>query len=61
MSAEDLKTYLSQFGRPITTCDTVKDGVAMAIAKAGKDGVVLAYGSLYMVGDIRAAAAESLK
>lgn len=61
MSAEDLKTYLSQFGKPITPCDSVRDGVNLAIAKAGKDGVVLAYGSLYMVGEIRAAAAESLK
>ena len=61
MSADDLKTYLSQFGKPITACDTVRDGVNLAIALAGQDGVVLAYGSLYMVGDIRSAAAESLK
>ena len=32
------------------------DGVAEAIREAGKDGVVLAYGSLYMVGAIRQAA-----
>ena len=56
MSAEDLKTYLSQFGKPITACGSVKEGVALAIQQAGKDGVVLAYGSLYMVGDIRTAA-----
>ena len=56
MSAEDLKAYLSQFGKPITACETVTDGVRLAIEKAGKDGVVLAYGSLYMVGDIRTAA-----
>ena len=61
MTAEDLKTYLSQFGKPITACNSVKEGVSLAIEKAGKDGVVLAYGSLYMVGDIRAAAAESLR
>lgn len=55
LSAEDLKTYLSQFGKPVTACPKVKDGVAEAIRQAGPDGVVLAYGSLYMVGDIRAA------
>lgn len=57
LSAEELKTYLSQFGKPVTACPEVKDGVAEAIRQAGPDGVVLAYGSLYMVGDIRAAAA----
>ena len=61
MRAEDLKTYLSQFGKPVTVCDSVRDGVNLAIAKAGRNGVVLAYGSLYMVGDIRTAAADSLK
>lgn len=58
LSAEDLKTYLSQFGKPVTACPKVKDGVAEAVRQAGPDGVVLAYGSLYMTGDIRAAAAE---
>ena len=61
MSAEDLKAYLSQFGKPITACDTVSQGVLTAIEKAGKDGVVLAYGSLYMVGDIRQTVADTLK
>lgn len=57
LSAEDLKTYLAQFGKPVTACPKVKDGVAEAIRQAGPDGVVLAYGSLYMIGDIRAAVA----
>lgn len=61
MSAEDLKTYLSQFGKPITPCASVKEGVSLAIQKAGKDGVVLAYGSLYMVGEIRSAVADSIR
>ena len=56
LSAEDLKTYLEQFGKPVTACATVEEGVAEAIRRAGKDGVVLAYGSLYMVGAIRTAA-----
>ena len=60
MSAEDLKTYLSQFNKPITVCDSVREGVLKAISLAGKEGVVLAYGSLYMVGDIRSAAKEAL-
>ena len=34
---------------------TVADGVRTAIEHAGKDGVVCACGSLYMIGDIVAA------
>ena len=56
MSAEDLKTYLEQFGKPVTACKNAAEGVAKAKALAGMDGVVLAYGSLYMVGDIETAA-----
>ena len=58
LAAEDLKVYLSQFGKPVTACASVADGVAAAIDQAGVNGVVLAYGSLYMVGDIRSAAAR---
>lgn len=56
LTARELKAYLDQFGKPVTACDTVEEGVQMAKAKAGEDGVVLAYGSLYMVGDIENAA-----
>lgn len=56
MPAAELKTYLEQFGKPVTACDRIADGVALAKEKAGHDGVVLAYGSLYMVGDIEDAA-----
>ncbi len=52
MSAEDLKTYLSRYGKPVTACQTVAKGVALARKSAGEDGVVLAYGSLYMLGDV---------
>ena len=56
LTAQELKAYLDQFGKPVTACDTIAEGVQMAKAKAGEDGVVLAYGSLYMVGDIENAA-----
>ena len=32
-------------------------GVKLAVEHAGKDGVVLCYGSLYMLGDVKAAVA----
>ena len=56
LSAEELRDYLLQFGKPVTACDSIEGGVAEAMAQAGPGGVVLAYGSLYMVGAIRAAA-----
>ena len=55
MSAVDLAGYLQRFGAPVTPCKSIQEGVALAVAQAGDDGVVLAYGSLYMVGDIREA------
>ena len=57
----DLHPYLAQFGKPVTACSSVDAGVREAIRQAGADGVVLAYGSLYMVGDIEAAVAETVK
>lgn len=59
MSSENLKTYLEQFGKPVTACDTVKEGVKLAKSLAGEDGVVLCYGSLYMLGDVVNAAKEN--
>lgn len=56
MPAAELKRYLEQFGKPVTACDQIADGVKLAKEKAGRDGVVLAYGSLYMVGEIEDAA-----
>lgn len=56
LPAQELKAYLERFGKPVTACDTVAEGDALAKKLAGADGVVLAYGSLYMVGDIEAAA-----
>ncbi len=58
MSSEDLKKYLEQFGKPVTACETVAEGVKLAKSLAGEDGVVLCYGSLYMLGDVVNAAKE---
>ena len=54
LDAHDLAAYLTQFGKPATACDTVAAGVKLAVDHAGKDGVVLCYGSLYMIGEIEA-------
>ena len=51
--------YLEQYGKPVTACASAEEGVALAKKLAGKDGVVLAYGSLYMLGDVVNAAREN--
>ena len=53
MQAQDLAKFLEQFGKPAQASSTVEQGVLHAMELAGKDGVVLAFGSLYMTGAIR--------
>jgi len=52
LDCESLKKYLERFGKEVTSCESIEEGVRIAKKRAGEDGVVLAYGSLYMVGDI---------
>ena len=53
LDAKLLAQYLSEVGAKATACDSIEAGVATAIEKAGKDGVVLSFGSLYSIGAIR--------
>lgn len=55
LPAEQLAQQLAAFGKPVFAADTVAAGVAKAMELAGPDGTVLAFGSLYMIGEIRAA------
>ncbi len=55
MQADALAELLSKHGFAATPCDSVASGVDAAIKLAGADGVVCALGSLYMLGDVRAA------
>ena len=53
MPAQELANYLRQAGAKAEGYDRVEDGVRQAMALSGKDGVVLCFGSLYSIGDIR--------
>lgn len=53
LEATELAEHLRRVGATATPCQTIAAGVQMAIEKAGKDGVVLCFGSLYTIGDIR--------
>lgn len=53
LTARELSDYIREhLGAPATPCDTVAQGVRTAVEKAGKDGVVCACGSLYMLGEV---------
>lgn len=54
LAGEKLAALLTErFGKPAKAVESVEQGVQEAMAQAGKDGVVLAFGSLYMTGTIR--------
>ena len=54
LEAVELAKHLQSKGAKATPCETIAEGVRLAVEKAGKDGVVLCFGSLYTIGDIRA-------
>ncbi|MBQ7871997.1 MAG: bifunctional folylpolyglutamate synthase/dihydrofolate synthase, partial [Oscillospiraceae bacterium] len=56
LAAEALAQQLGRFGKPVTPCASVEEGVRTAMAQTPEGGAVVAFGSLYMVGDIRDAA-----
>ena len=53
LEASELAQHLRRVGATATPCETIPQGVQLAIEKAGEDGVVLCFGSLYTIGDIR--------
>ena len=53
MPAAELAGYLQLAGADAVAYDTVKSGVEAAKVLAGQDGVVLCFGSLYSIGDIK--------
>ena len=53
LEAEELAKHLTGAGADALPCATVEAGVAKALELAGKDGVVLCFGSLYTIGAIK--------
>lgn len=54
LSAQELAASLSVYGKPVTACASMAEGVRRACELAGPEGLVCAFGSLYMTGEIRA-------
>jgi len=61
LEAEQLAKYLEGAGAKATPCASTREGVTKAIELAGKDGVVLCFGSLYSIGEIHDGLRELLK
>lgn len=55
LSAEDLAAELTRRGAVATACAQVDEGIDKAITAAGKDGLVVIFGSLYLAGAVRTA------
>ena len=53
LEAEQLARYLRKAGAQAQASERILDGVKKAMELAGKDGVVLCFGSLYSIGGIR--------
>lgn len=54
LPAAELAAFLTRYGRSVTVCGSIADGVTAARRAAGTDGMVCAAGSLYMAGAVRA-------
>ena len=54
LPAEELAEHLKRYGKPVTVCGSIRDGVTEALERSDGDSVVCAVGSLYSVGEIRA-------
>ena len=55
LEAAELARHLQQAGATAVACESVDEGVRTARELAGDQGAVLCFGSLYSIGDIRAA------
>lgn len=53
LEGEDLARYLNTTGVNAIACSTVYEGIKRAEDLAGEDGVVLFFGSLYLIGEIQ--------
>ena len=55
LPAQELASYLTPLGKPVTACGSVADGAALALESTPPDGAVLCCGSLYLMGEAEAA------
>jgi len=54
LPAAELADFLNRYNKPVAVCDSIRDGVSLALDRSDDGSVVCAVGSLYSVGEIRA-------
>ena len=55
LSSDDLAEELRAHGAKATACHEIEEGIDAALNAAGKDGLVVIFGSLYLAGAVRTA------
>ena len=55
LDGRELAKLLEHYGKPVRFCESPAEAVRLALDATPKDGAVLAYGSLYLASEIRAA------
>ena len=53
LEAAELASHWQAAGAQAVACETIEAGAKKAIELAGKDGVILSFGSLYTIGDLK--------
>ena len=53
LTARELADWLTARGHRAAACETIAEGVREAVRRAGPDGCVVAFGSLYLAGRVR--------
>ncbi len=61
LPAQALADYLTEQGARAQACADIPAGIRAALTAAGEDGVVIAFGSLYLAGAVRTAFAPALR
>lgn len=61
LPAQALADYLTEHGAKARACGDIPAGIRAALTAAGEDGVVIAFGSLYLAGAVRTAFAPALR
>ena len=52
LDAGELAAFLRRYGKPVTACGTIREGVARMLTETAADGAAVCCGSLYLLGDV---------
>ena len=52
LDAGQLAAFLKRYGKPVTACATIREGVARTLAETAANGAAVCCGSLYLLGDV---------